>query len=159
MSETRIYTPAEYAELLEELERYKEKREQNKKDISTARSFGDLSENSEYDEAKQEQGIIAARIAELEDLIHNAQVLDPTEIDRNLAGVGTTVTVRRLDSGKETTYQLVGSFGADPQHGKISDESPIGMAIKGQRVGAVVEVVTPSGMTFKLEIVDIAHEQ
>ena len=159
MSETRIYTPAEYAELLEELERYKEKREQNKKDISTARSFGDLSENSEYDEAKQEQGIIAARIAELEDLIHNAQVLDPNEIDKNLAGVGATVSVRRVDNGRETAYQLVGSFGADPQNGKISDESPIGMAIKGQRVGAVVEVVTPSGMTFKLEIVDIAHEQ
>ena len=159
MSETKIYTPAEYAGLLEELELYKEKREQNKKDISTARSFGDLSENSEYDEAKREQGIIASRIAELEDLIHNAQVLDPNEIDKNLAGVGATVKVRRLDNGRETEYQLVGSFGADPQHGKISDESPIGMAIKGQRVGATVEVLTPSGMTFKLEILSIEHDQ
>ena len=159
MAKEKMYTKSGYAALLEEKRRVEEAIEKNKKDISTARSFGDLSENSEYDEAKREQGIIASRIAELEDLIHNAQVLDPNEIDKNLAGVGATVKVRRLDNGRETEYQLVGSFGADPQHGKISDESPIGMAIKGQRVGATVEVLTPSGMTFKLEILSIEHDQ
>lgn len=158
MSETKNYTPAEFEELQKELELYKEKREENKKDISTARSFGDLSENSEYDEAKQEQGIIAARIAELEEMIRNARVLDASEIDRNVVGVGATVTVRRVDSGKETTYQLVGSFGSDPMNGKISDESPIGAALKGLRVGAVAEVVTPSGATFNLEVLSIKHE-
>ena len=158
MSEIKYYTPAEFEELQKELELYKQKREENKKDISTARSFGDLSENSEYDEAKQEQGIIAARIAELEEMIHNARVLDASEIDRNVVGVGATVVVRRTDSGKETTYQLVGSFGSDPLNGKISDESPIGSALKGLRVGAVAEVVTPSGSSFKLEVLSISHE-
>ena len=158
MSEIKYYTPAEYEELQKELELYKQKREENKKDISTARSFGDLSENSEYDEAKQEQGIIAARIAELEEMIHNAHVLEASEIDKNVVGVGATVVVRRVDSGKETTYQLVGSFGADPMNGKISDESPIGAALKGLRVGEVAEVVTPSGATFSLEVLSITHQ-
>lgn len=157
MAEMKNYTKEEYEELLKELELYKEKREQNKKDISTARSFGDLSENSEYDEAKTEQGKIAVRIAELEDMINHAHLMDESEIDENVVNVGSTVEVRRVETGKTATYQLVGSFGADPVNGKISDESPIGAALKGSRIGATVEVVTPNGSVFHLEVVNITR--
>ena len=157
MPETKNYTPAEFAELQKELELYKVKREENKKDISTARSFGDLSENSEYDEAKLEQGKIAARIAQLEDMIANAHVLDESELDADIVNVGSTVEVLRVETGKLVTYHLVGSFGADPLNGKISDESPIGAALKGTRVGAVVEVVAPNGNTFHLEVKSITR--
>ena len=157
MPETKNYTPAEFAELQKELELYKVKREENKKDISVARSFGDLSENSEYDEAKLEQGKIAARIAQLESMIANAHVLDESELDADTVNVGSTVEVLRQETGKTVTYQLVGSFGADPLNGKISDESPIGAALKGMRVGAVVEVVAPNGNTFHLEVKSITR--
>ena len=157
MAEIKNYTPAEFAELQKELELYKVKREENKKDISTARSFGDLSENSEYDEAKLEQGKIAARIAQLEDMIASAHVMDESEMDEGVVNVGSTVEVRRVETDKIITYHLVGSFGADPLNGKISDESPIGAALKGQRVGAVVEVVAPNGNTFHLEVRNITR--
>ena len=157
MAEIKNYTPADFAELQKELELYKVKREENKKDISTARSFGDLSENSEYDEAKLEQGKIAARIAQLEDMIASAHVMDESEMDEGVVNVGSTVEVRRVETDKVITYQLVGSFGADPLNGKISDESPIGAALKGQRVGAVVEVVAPNGNTFHLEVRNITR--
>ncbi len=157
MAEIKNYTPAEFAELQKELELYKVKREENKKDISTARSYGDLSENSEYDEAKQEQGKIAARIAELEYMIANAHVMDESELDEGVANIGSTVEVRRLETGKIVTYTLVGSFGADPLNGKISDESPIGAAIKGSRVGETVEFTAPNGNTFRLEILNVTR--
>lgn len=157
MPEIKNYTPAEFAELQKELELYKVKREENKKDISTARSFGDLSENSEYDEAKLEQGKIASRIAELEFMIANAHVLDESELDVNVVNVGSTVEVRRVETGKIVTYQLVGSFGADPVNGKISDESPIGSALKGAHVGAVVEATAPNGNIFHLEVLNISR--
>lgn len=157
MAEIKNYTPAEYAELQKELELYKTKREENKKDISTARSFGDLSENSEYDEAKLEQGKIALRISELEEMIAHARIMDESEIDLNVVNIGSTVTVRRVESGAVATYQLVGSFGADPLNGKVSDESPIGAALKGARVGETVEVTTPSGKSFHLEVTEITR--
>jgi transcription elongation factor GreA len=157
MAEIKNYTPAEYAALQEELELYKVKREENKKDISTARSFGDLSENSEYDEAKLEQGKIALRIAELEDMIAHARILDETDLDLNIVNIGSHVTVRRVETDVTTTYQLVGSFGADPVNGKVSDESPVGAALKGARVGETVEVLTPSGKVFHLEVVAITR--
>lgn len=157
MAETKNYTPAEFAELQKELELYKVKREENKKDISTARSYGDLSENSEYDEAKQEQGKIAARIAELEHMIANAHVMDASELDEDVVNVGSVVEVRRLETGKVVTYTLVGSFGADPVNGKISDESPIGAALKGSRVGETVEFTAPNGNVFQLEVLNITR--
>ena len=157
MPEIKNYTPAEFAELQKELELYKVKREENKKDISTARSYGDLSENSEYDEAKQEQGKIAARIAELEHMINHAHVMDESEMDEGVANVGSVVSVRRVETGATVSYTLVGSFGADPLHGKVSDESPIGSAIKGARVGETVEVVTPNGSVFHLEVLEITR--
>jgi transcription elongation factor GreA len=157
MAEIKNYTPAEFAELQKELELYKVKREENKKDISTARSYGDLSENSEYDEAKQEQGKIASRIAELEHMIANAHVMEESEMDADVVNVGSVVEVRRVETDKIVTYTLVGSFGADPVNGKISDESPIGAALKGARVGDTVEFTAPNGNVFHLDVLSITR--
>ena len=132
------YTQADYDKLLKELEEQKQKQEQNKKDISTARSYGDLSENSEYDEAKNEQGKIAQRIQELEEMIKHAQVIDESQIDSSVVGVGSIVVVFNQEKKVEKTYHIVGTFGADPFSGKISDVSPIGAALMGARVGDVV---------------------
>jgi transcription elongation factor GreA len=83
--------------------------------------------------------------------------MDESEIDLNIVSVGSTVVVRRVETGANTTYQLVGSFGADPLNGKISDESPIGSVLKGARVGETVEVTTPNGKVFHLEVVEITR--
>ena len=146
------YTPAGYQALLDELEEQKQKQQENLKDISTARSYGDLSENSEYDEAKNEQGKIAQRIAELEALIANAQVIDESQIDSSVVGVGSTVEIFNQDKKVSKTYHIVGSFEADPFSGKISDVSPIGAALMGSRVGDVVEAVLPNGSVMHLEV-------
>ena len=146
------YTPAGYQALLDELEEQKQKQQENLKDISTARSYGDLSENSEYDEAKNEQGKIAQRIAELEALIANAQVIDESQVDSSVVGVGSTVEIFNQDKKVSKTYHIVGSFEADPFSGKISDVSPIGAALMGSRVGDVVEAVLPNGSVMHLEV-------
>ena len=146
------YTPAGYQALLDELEEQKQKQQENLKDISTARSYGDLSENSEYDEAKNEQGKIAQRIAELEALIANAQVIDESQIDSSVVGVGSTVEIFNQDKKVSKIYHIVGSFEADPFSGKISDVSPIGAALMGSRVGDVVEAILPNGSVMHLEV-------
>ena len=143
MAEIKNYTPAEYAALQEELELYKAKREENKKDISTARSFGDLSENSEYDEARDQQAKVEARIAELEYLIKNAEVVD-TDTIKNVVALGTSVVLKYAD-GKEVTYHIVGSNEVDPLNKKISDQSPIGRAVVGSKKGSTVIIETPNG--------------
>ena len=149
------YTPAGYQALLDELEEQKQKQEQNKKDISTARSYGDLSENSEYDEAKNEQGKIAQRIQELEELIKNAHVIDESQIDSSIVGVGSIVVVLNKDKNAEKTYHIVGSFETDPFSGKISDVSPIGAALMGARAGDEVEATLPSGNTLHLLVKEV----
>ena len=98
-----------------------------------------------------------AEFAELEYMIANAHVMDESELDEGVANIGSTVEVRRLETGKIVTYTLVGSFGADPLNGKISDESPIGAAIKGSRVGETVEFTAPNGNTFRLEILNVTR--
>ena len=139
MAEQKQYTQAGYDALRKELADINEKIEENKKDISTARSYGDLSENSEYDEAKQEQGKLHARKAELEELIANAKILDESQIDESKISVGSIVVV---DSERgEKTYHIVGSYEADPTNGKISDDSPIGHSLLGAGEGD--EVVIP----------------
>ena len=149
------YTQADYDKLLQELEEQKQKQEQNKKDISTARSYGDLSENSEYDEAKNEQGKIAQRIQELEEMIKHAQVIDESQIDSSVVGVGSTVVVFNQDKKVEKTYHIVGTFGTDPFSGKISDVSPIGAALMGARAGDVVEALLPNGNILHLEVKEV----
>ena len=141
MAEQKIYTSEGFKALQDELDYLQNVRvEENKKEISTARAFGDLSENSEYDEAKAEQGKIHARIAELKEMISNAKVVDESEIDKSRISVGSIVKLFNKTRNKEFTYHIVGSYETDPLNGKISDSSPIGMALIGAREGDEVTV-------------------
>ncbi len=141
MAEQKTYTPAGYKALQDELDYLVNvKVEENKKDISTARAFGDLSENSEYDEAKQEQGRIHTRIAELREIIANAKVIDESQIDQSRVSVGSVVEVINKTRNMEMTYHIVGSYETDPVKGKISDSSPIGTALIGAQAGDTVYV-------------------
>jgi len=141
MAETKIYTPQGFKALQDELDYLETVRvEENKKEISTARSFGDLSENSEYDEAKAEQGKIHARIAELREMIAHAKVIDESQIDETKVSVGSIVTVFNKTRNIEVTYHIVGSYETDPKSGKISDSSPIGIALLGAKEGDEVVV-------------------
>ena len=108
--------------------------------IKEARSFGDLSENSEYDEAKAEQGKIHSRIAELREMIAHAKVIDESQIDESVISVGSIVQLFNVERNKEFTYHIVGSYETDPVNGKISDSSPIGIALLGARAGDEVVV-------------------
>ena len=148
MAEQKTYTQAGYDALRKELADINEKIELNKKDISTARSYGDLSENSEYDEAKQEQ--LHTRKAELEEMIANAKIVDESQIDESKISVGSIVNVMSDKLG-EKTYHIVGSYETDPKAGKISDASPIGLALIGATVGDTVVVNTAKGaMNLKI---------
>ena len=124
--------------------------------IKEARSFGDLSENSEYDEAKTEQGKLYSKIAELKILIENAEIVD--NIDENApkdtVTLGSTVRVRDLEDGFEDSYEIVGSQEANPRAGRISDDSPLFLGMKGHRKGDVVEVKAPAGV-LKYEIISV----
>ena len=136
MAETKTYTPEGFKALQDELDFLVNVRvEENKKEISTARSFGDLSENSEYDAAKEEQGKIHARISELREMIANAKVIDESQIDESKVSVGSIVVFYNVERQREFTYHIVGSYETDPANGKISDSSPIGMALLGKRAG------------------------
>ena len=141
MPEIKTYTPQGFKALQDELDYLVTvKVEENKKDISTARAFGDLSENSEYDEAKAEQGKIHARIAELKEMIANAKVIDESQIDESVVSVGSIVELFNKERNKDFTYHIVGSYETDPLSGKISDSSPIGAALLGAREGDEVVV-------------------
>ena len=156
MAELKIYTPEGFKALQEELDYLVTvKVEENKKEISTARSFGDLSENSEYDEAKAEQGKIHARIAELREMIANARVLDESEVDKSRVSVGSIVTVYNETRGMEATYHIVGSYETDPVAGKISDQSAIGGGLMGSAVGEKVDIELPNGKTLHLVVRDV----
>ena len=155
MAQRKTYTREGYQALLDELAHWQAEREKNKAEISEARSFGDLSENSEYDEAKTNQGKIAMRIAELEDLIRNAVILEESEIDYTKVNIGSIVKVRNITRGKEVTYRIVGAYEADPFNGLLSDESPIGAALRGHGEGEVVVATLPSGAKHELEILSV----
>ena len=160
MAEQKTYTQAGYDALQKELDYLVNVRvEENKKEISTARAFGDLSENSEYDEAKQEQAKIHARIDELREMIANAKVIDESQIDHSQISVGSIVEVECEKLGKKR-YHIVGSYETDPKNGKISDASPIGLALIGAREGEVVVAKTAKGeMSIKVISVTRASEQ
>ena len=159
MAGKQLYTQQGYQELVDELHYLKhEKREKIKSDIALARSFGDLSENSEYDEARNEQAKNEARIKELEILLENAVILDETKIDTSIVSLGSTVKVKNIDIGAEFTYDLVGSNESNPMEFKISDQSPIGAALMGKKAGDKVEVSTPGGVV-RLEVVEVSRTQ
>ncbi len=123
--------------------------------IKVAVSFGDLSENSEYDEAKNEQAIIEARIAEIEEQLKNVQIVDASALDNDVVRVGLSVKLKNVDTGESEEYRIVGVTEADPFEGLISDESPIGKALLGKKVNTVVEVEIPVG-TVKYKITKIS---
>ena len=122
--------------------------------LKIARGFGDLSENAEYDAAKNEQAKNEYDIAVLEDELQHVHIIDESTLASGGVNIGTTVTVRNAKNGFETTYQIVGTTEADPQKGKISNESPIGAALIGHKAGEKVDVHTPGGL-LELEIVCI----
>ncbi len=140
--EQKFYTPEGFRALQDELDEIVNvKIEENKKEISKARAYGDLSENSEYDAAKQEQAILHARADELRELIANARVIDESKIDHSRISVGSIVVLYNKERDREFTYHIVGSYETDPANGKISDDSPIGKALLGAKEGEEVEVV------------------
>ena len=156
MAETKIYTPEGFKALKDELDYLVNVRvEENKKEISTARAFGDLSENSEYDEAKAEQGKIHARIAELRELIAHARVIDESQIDESVVSVGSIVKIFNKERNREFTYHIVGSYETDPLNGKISDSSPIGIALIGAREGD--EVVVEGAREQHLSVLSVTR--
>ena len=153
MAEIMKYTQEGYDKLKAELEfRVKEERERIKVAIAEARSFGDLSENAEYDEARNEQAKNEARIKELDELIQHAVVVDESLVDAEVVSLGSTVKVEK--NGTEVEYKVVGSNEADPFQNKISDVSPVGKALIGARKGDSVQVAAPAGV-INLTVLDV----
>ncbi len=150
-----ILTQNGLEELEKELEHLKSvKRKEVASRIKLAIDFGDISENSEYEDAKNEQAFIEGRIITLEKMLRNARLIDETEIDTGVVSVGSKATLRDLEFDEEVEYAIVGSAEANPGENKISNESPVGKAILGKPVGSVVEVSVPAG-AIKYKIVDI----
>lgn len=145
MSEARLEELKKRLEFLQ-TERTAEVAEQ----LKEARSYGDLSENSEYDEAKTEQGKVYSEIAEIKNLIENAEIVQETNTTDQV-GIGTRVTIKDIEFNETDTFQIVGSQEADPDAGKISDDSPLGKALMGGVVGQTIEVAAPVG-TVKFQI-------
>ncbi|KOP83538.1 transcription elongation factor GreA [Cytobacillus solani] len=139
-------TQAGKEKLEQELEYLKSvKRKEVVERIKIARSFGDLSENSEYDSAKEEQAFVEGRITTIENMIRNAKIISEDEMSGDTVGLGRSVTFIELPDGEEETYTIVGSAEADPFDGKISNDSPIAKSLIGHKVGEEVKVQTPGG--------------
>ena len=156
----QMYTKQGYQDLVDELKYLKlTRREEIKEQIAVARGFGDLSENAEYDEARNEQAKVEARIQELEALIENAEIIDETNMDVRSISLGSVVKLYDEDFEEEITYNIVGSNQADPLEKKISDQSPIGRALMGKKAGDTVTVTAPAGeLHFKvLEVSRASH--
>ena len=156
MANEIVMTKEGYDDLVKELNELKTtRRAEISEKIRVARGFGDLSENSEYDEAKNEQAIIEGRIAEIENQLKNVKVLDESEINTESVHIGSTVKVKDMEDGSMTTYRIVGSTESDPFGGRISDESPVGKALLGHRAGDQVEVEIPNGV-MRYMVVEIS---
>ena len=156
----QMYTKQGYQDLVDELKYLKlTRREEIKEQIAVARGFGDLSENAEYDEARNEQAKVEARIQELEALIENAEIIDESAMDVRSISFGSVVKLYDEDFEEEITYSIVGSNQADPLEQKISDQSPIGRALMGKKAGDKVTVTAPAGeLHFKvLEVTRANH--
>ena len=157
MSQTKknIMTYEGIKKLEEELEYLKTvRRKEITEKIKVALGYGDLSENSEYDEAKNDQAFNEGRIIQLENMLKNAVVVDESEIPTDKVSVGSIVKVMDYEFDEEVEYAIVGSAEADPMNFKISNESPVGSALLGKKVGDVVEVTVPSGVS-QFEILEI----
>ena len=150
-----LLTQEGYNKLEEELEYLKTvKRKEVAERLKVAISFGDLSENAEYDEAKNEQAKLEEQILKLDEKLRKAVIIDESQIDLDIVTVGSIVKLHDFDFDEEIEYSIVGSAEANPFEGKISNESPVGKALLGARVGEVVEVQVPDG-TNKFKVLDI----
>ncbi len=153
MAKETVLTREGFEKLKDEIEELSTvRRREVAERIKEAREFGDISENSEYDDAKNEQAMLEARIAQLEERLRDAAVIDEAELPADVVSLGSRVTLK-LPTG-EATFQVVGSAESDPDESRLSNESPIGKAILGRKKGESVDVVTPSG-PIKIKIVAI----
>ena len=150
-----VLTPEGYRRLKDEIDYLStKKRDEVAERIRDSRLFGDISENSEYDDAKNEQAMVEQRIAVIEDKLRSAKIIESVNVKTESVGLGTRVTLQDMQSGDMLQYHIVGSAEADPTDHRLSNESPVGRAIMGRRPGEVVSVVVPKGTT-KLKIITI----
>jgi transcription elongation factor GreA len=151
-----ILTPEGYKKLKQEIEHLStEKRREVAERIRVARQFGDIAENAEYDDAKNDQMLLEHRIARLEEQLRNARVIEKKEIKTDVVSVGSRVRLRDVDAKQTVEYHIVGSAEANPSENKLSNESPVGKAIIGHKKGETVEVTTPRGARLKYKIMEI----
>jgi transcription elongation factor GreA len=151
-----ILTPEGYKKLKAEIELLStEKRREVAERIRVARQFGDIAENAEYDDAKNDQMLLEHRIARLEEQLRNARVIEKKEITTDVVSVGSRVRLRDVDAKQTVEYHIVGSAEANPSANKLSNESPVGKAIIGHKKGETVEVLTPRGSRLKYKIMEI----
>lgn len=158
MAEKEYLLTAEGLEKIEnELDELKTvKRKEVAQRIKEALAFGDISENSEYDEAKNEQAQLEERIAKLENILRNVKIIDKNQIPSDTVSVGSNIKVKDREFDEEIEYTIVGSAEADPYEAKISNESPVGRALLGKKVGDVIEVQVPDGI-IEYEILEISR--
>ena len=150
-----LLTPEGLEKLKDELQSLRtEKRREVAERIAHAREFGDISENSEYDDAKNEQAMVEQKIAQLEERLNRARVIDKKDVPKGVVAVGTRVRLRDLDAKQSVEYVIVGSAEANPREQKLSNESPVGRAIIGKKKGETVEVAAPRG-SLKYKIMDV----
>jgi transcription elongation factor GreA len=156
MQKDVILTPEGLEKLKQEIEYLSnDKRREVAERIKEAREFGDISENSEYDDAKNEQAMLEARIASLEDKLRSASVIDASELSSDLVRVGSAVNVKDEDTGKSAAYTIVGSTEANPSENKLSNESPVGQALVGRKKGDTAKVQLPNGKSRELKVTKI----
>ncbi len=156
MAKPILLTDEGLKKLEEELEMLKTvRRKEIAEKIKVALSFGDLSENSEYDEAKNDQAMTEARIADIESMLKNVKLIDEEELTTEIIHIGSKVRVNDVEFDEVCDYQIVGSSEADPANGRISDESPVGKSLLGHKIGDRVEVETPGGVVL-YEVLEIA---
>ncbi len=156
MSRESLITPEGLEKLTEELEHLSTtKRREVAERIKEAREFGDIAENSEYDDAKNEQAMLEKQIADLEEKLRGARVIDQKAVSADVVNVGVTVHVKDQKTEKSTKYRIVGSAEADPADNKLSNESPVGKALLGHKRGEIVSVPVPRGPARKLKITKI----
>ena len=154
MADKQKLTKAGYKKLQDELKYLVgEAREEVKRQLAEARAQGDLSENADYDAARGKQAEVEGRIKEIENILANAEIIEEGKTSTKKVGLGSTVTIKFVDNGKEVSYMIVGTVESDPVNGKISNSCPLGEALVGKTVGDVVEVKAIK--TYKVEIVKI----
>ena len=156
MPRDTVLTPEGLEELKARIEHLRgERRREVAERIKEAREFGDIAENSEYDDAKNEQAMLEKQIADLEEKLRGARVIDEKQVDTDVVGVGVTVHVKDQKTDKSTKFKIVGSAEADPSENKLSNESPVGKALLGKKRNEIVSVPLPRGGTRELKVTKI----